>query len=67
MSVRKCEICRSYYDDEQGHRCHGLRSVDWVHFLRTLRHWMTSDKNALFEAYYARRRRLGREDKDRAA
>ena len=60
MSVVKCEICRGYYDDAEGHlghRCHGLRSVDWVHFLRSMRHWMATDKNALFEIYYARRRR----------
>ncbi|MGP4020871.1 hypothetical protein [Saccharopolyspora sp. 5N708] len=65
MSLIKCEICRGYYDDSEGdlgHRCNGLRSVDWAHFLRSLRHWMTTDKNALFEAYYARRNRAGKQD-----
>ncbi|KWX02154.1 hypothetical protein C3Y87_01275 [Carbonactinospora thermoautotrophica] len=54
MSIRKCTICRSYYDDGRGHPCPGLRTVDWVRFLRSLRDWMANDNNARFEAYYAR-------------
>jgi hypothetical protein len=59
MSVVQCEICRNYYDsaDTAEHRCHGLRTADWVRFLHELRHWMSTDKHAQFEAYYLRRRK----------
>ena len=56
MSLVKCEVCRNYYQEEQSHSCPGLRSVDWVRFVRSLRDWASTDKNALFEVYYAQRR-----------
>lgn len=56
MNVAKCEVCRGYYRGH-AHRCDGLPSVDWVRFSRSLRHWMSTDKRALFEAYYVRHRR----------
>jgi hypothetical protein len=61
MSVLKCEVCRSYYDDVDDHRCPGLRSVEWVRFVRSLREWMASDPYARFEVFYARRRDAGRD------
>jgi hypothetical protein len=69
MSVVKCDVCRSYYHHpEPGHTCPGLRSVDWVRFSRSLRHWMSTDSVALFEAYYARRSRGSKQDEqDEAA
>jgi hypothetical protein len=63
MSFVRCEICRSYYDptdEDSDHRCHGLRSVDWVRFLHSLRKWMDTDKHARFEVYYARYRKARR-------
>lgn len=60
MTVVRCEICRNYYDpteEKAGHDCHGLRSVDWVRFLHSLRNWMDTDKHARFEAYYAHHRK----------
>ena len=56
MSLVKCEVCRSYYHDADAHPCPGLRSVDWVRFVRSLREWMSSDPYARFEAYYSQRR-----------
>jgi sugar phosphate isomerase/epimerase len=56
VSLVKCEVCRSYYHDVDDHPCPGLRSVDWVRFMRALREWMTSDPYARFEVFYARRR-----------
>jgi hypothetical protein len=61
MSVLKCEVCRSYYDSVQEHRCPGLRSVEWARFVRSLREWMASDPYARFEVFYARRRDAGRD------
>ena len=55
MSVVQCDVCRSYYDDVDDHSCPGLRSVDWVRFVRSLRKWMESDPYARFEVFYARR------------
>ena len=57
VSVVKCEVCRSYHHDVDEHRCPGLRSVDWVRFVRSLREWMSSDPRARFEIFYAQRRR----------
>jgi hypothetical protein len=56
VSLVKCEVCRSYYHDVDDHACPGLRSVDWVRFVRSLREWMSSDPYARFEVFYARRR-----------
>jgi hypothetical protein len=55
VSVLKCEICRSYYHAVDDHACPGLRTVDWVRFIRSMREWMASDPHARFEVYYARR------------
>jgi sugar phosphate isomerase/epimerase len=61
VSLRKCEVCRSYYDDVDAHRCPGLRSADWVRFVRALREWMDSDPYARFEVFYARCRDAARD------
>jgi hypothetical protein len=55
MSVVQCEVCHSYYDDVDDHRCPGLRIVDWARFVGSLRKWMESDSHARFEVFYARR------------
>jgi sugar phosphate isomerase/epimerase len=60
-SLLKCDVCRSYYDDVDGHRCPGLRSVDWARFMHSLREWMASDPYAQFEVFYARRREAARD------
>jgi hypothetical protein len=49
------------YHDADGHRCSGLRSVDWARFMHSLREWMASDPHAQFEILYARRREAGRD------
>lgn len=60
MSVVKCDICRAYYDDDgEDHSCPGLRTIYWLEFQRSLRHWMASDVRARFELYYAERSRQG--------
>jgi len=61
MSILKCEVCRSYYDHVDEHRCPGLRTVDWARFVGSLREWMASDPHARFEVFHARRREAARD------
>ncbi|HLT10100.1 MAG TPA: hypothetical protein VK028_04750 [Micromonosporaceae bacterium] len=55
MTVYKCEVCRAYRRDGEPHACPGLRTVDWLRFVGSLRDWTTTDNAGRFESYYARR------------